>query len=124
MFVDSHKRETKIGFFRIVLGIEIDQRSADPPAHIRGGACVDEGAPDEIARRREVTASDRKKLALRQSPQDAYKSEQQQARLEESNAQVGREIGQMLGVGLETLIGVGAERARTRETKARFGLSH
>ena len=122
VLVYPHERETKIRLSRIVLGVEVDQRTADAPAHVGSSARVNQRAPDEIAGRSEVAASDRQKLALREPPKDADEREQKKARLQKADAQVGGEIGQMLGVGLEALIGVGAERARIRQAERALGL--
>ena len=86
VFVYPHQRETEIGFFRIVLGVQVDQRTAHKPADERRDARVDQRAPDKIAGRSEVAAGDRQKLAFREPPKDADKGEQKKARLEKADA--------------------------------------
>ena len=68
------------------------------------------------------SSADGQKLARRESPKNANECEQKKARLQKADAQVGREVGQMLGVSLEALVGVGAERARIRQAEGALWL--
>ena len=122
MFVDAYERETKVSLSRVSLGVLVDQRAPDPPAHVGCGAGVDQRAPYEVAGRGEVAARERQELALRKRPKNAGKGSQKKARLQKANAQVGRKIGQVLGVGLEALVRIDADGARIREPEGALRL--
>ena len=50
MLADADEPETQPGLATIAFGLELDQRPADAPAQPGGGAGIDQGAPDEVAR--------------------------------------------------------------------------
>ena len=60
--------------------------------------------------------------ARRQHPQHADKTRQQQARLNEADAEIGGNIGQMLGVGMDALIGINPDFAGLGQQRRAFRL--
>jgi len=48
MLAKAHEREAQISLPGLAYGIELDQWAADPPAEPRGGARIENGAPDHV----------------------------------------------------------------------------
>src|SRR3546814_10093705 len=55
---DPHQGEAKIGFPRVALGIERDQRLPHPPGQEGADEGVEDGAPHHVARNGEAAAVD------------------------------------------------------------------
>src|SRR4029434_3843167 len=119
MLADAHEPEAQPGLAAIALGLQPDQRPADAPAQPGGGAGIDQGAPDEIAGNREALAIHVEGHARRQEPEHADEAAEQERRLQQPDAELGRQLRQMAGVLMQALIGGepdlgGAGRAEAR----------
>jgi hypothetical protein len=110
VFVHAHQRKAQVGFARIAFGVAIDQRCADPVAHQRTGRRVQDGSPHHEAGYREDVAGDVEGEVARQHPQHAAEGDQQDQRLQQADAEVGRQLAQVARVLMHALIRIGADR--------------
>ena len=91
------------------------------PGKQRGRADVSERGPDHIAVNAELDAAKRQHDALREVPQHADETDEQQRRLQQTDAEIGREFGKMVGVLVDALIGIDADRSRPGDEKGAPG---
>ena len=119
-----------------MLGVEADQGSADEPARCRRDAGVDQRAPNHVAGNDQVAPGDGKDDASRKPPEHADEACEQQSRLKQADAEIGREIREMTRVLVNALVGIDANLSRLRQQEhasrrkplgeeiARKGLAH
>ena len=122
VLVGSHQSGAELGFPRIVVGVERNEPSPDTPAQPGSDAGIEESTPHHVAGHDVVVAVEREHDVARQAPEDADEAQEKQARLKEADPEIGREVGQMLPVLVNALIGVGADVADPRDAKGAFVL--
>ena len=122
MLVEAHHREAQVRLALIAFGIALDERPAHPIADQRGGARIDDRCPNHIARNIEAAPADIEDEAGRQGPQHADEAHKQDRRLEQADAEIGRELGQVAGVFMQALVRIHPDGARIGEPEGTAGL--
>ncbi len=95
--------------------VQADEGPADEPARSRRDAGIDQGAPDHVARNDQVTPVDGKHDACRKPPQHADEACEQQGRLKQPDAEIGRELREVARVFMNALVGVDADLSGLRQ---------
>ena len=114
-FVHAHEREAKLRLPRVTLRVQVDQRTADAPTQQRHDSRVEQRAPDHIARQDQGAPGDRDDHVVGQDPQHADEAQQQQGGLQQADAEIRRQFGQVPGVLMDALVWVFAEFADLRQ---------
>ena len=117
VLVEAYEREAQFGLLSVAVSIELDQRVADEPAKPRGGARVCQGAPDHVTGNRKTAPAHVKDHVSREHPQNPDETAKEKRRLQEADAEIGREFGQMTGILMDTLVRVSADLSGIGEAK-------
>ena len=118
VFVEAHKRETQLGLLRVAFAIQLDQRAADAPTEPGTGASGGEGAPDHVPGNCETVTAQIQWHVSREAPQHPDETAKEERRLQEPDAEIGCQFGQMPGVLVDALVRVGAQLAGIDQTKS------
>ena len=92
----------------------------DPPCEPGPAEGVGQRAPHHVARNGEPVGAAAEHDLIGEKPEHAYEAREEQGRLQEAGAEVAGELGQMLGIRVHALVGVGADLAAEGE---KIGLS-
>ena len=110
-----NEREAKVRFSRVMLGVEADQGPADETARGRGDASVDERAPNHIAGNDPAASVEGQRDAGRQPPEHADEADEKQCRLQQTDAEIGREIREVARILMDALVGIDADLSSLRQ---------
>ena len=111
VLVDPDEGHAQVGLAAVALGIERNQRAADAPGEQRAAERIGERAPDHVPRDRDRAVAKIENDLVGEDPEHARKARQQQRGLHEADREDGRELGQVLGVLLDALVGIDADLA-------------
>ena len=121
VLVDAHERDAQIGLPCVALVIERNERAADVPSEQRSAERIGERAPDHVPRDRDRAVAEIENDLLGKEPEHAREAREQQRGLHQADRERGREVGQVLGVLLDALIGIDADLAREAQQVDAFG---
>ena len=111
VLVDPDEGHAQVGLAAVALGIERNQRAADAPGEQRAAERIGERAPDHVPRDRDRAVAKIENDLVGEDPEHARKARQQQRGLHKADREDGRELGQVLGVLLDALVGIDADLA-------------
>src|ERR1039457_880905 len=115
MLVDAYQGKAQIGFTRVAIRIAADEISPDPVAHKGAAASVDNRRPHHETRDRIVPVAETKIEVAGKIPQYAGESAEQDCRLQQSDAEIGRQIGEVACIFVHALIRIDAHHSRIGE---------
>src|SRR5208283_2628029 len=113
MLVDAHERKAQIRLARVALGVADDETPPDPVAQERAGARVKYRRPQHEARDGVVPVTDAEREIARKTPQHTGEGAEQDRGLEQSDAEISRQLAQLAGIFVYALIRIDAHRSRT-----------
>jgi len=111
VFADADQAKAQLGLAGIARGVEFDQRATDPPGEPGAADRVSKRAPNHITGDTEAAIADCEHDLRRQHPEHSDEAEQQQRRLQQADSEIGREIDEMSGILVHTLVGIGPDLA-------------
>ncbi len=121
MLIDANQGEPQVGLARISCGVPLDEAASHPIAEQRGRTGIHDGRPHHVARNRELPARDLKNEIIRQRPEHADERREQNRRLQQSDAEIGRELGEVACILMHALVGIDSDGARAGQPEGAAG---
>src|SRR5450756_2789311 len=115
MLVDAYQRKAQIRFTRVTLRVAADEISPDPVAHKGAANRVDNRRPHHETWDGIVPIADTETEVAGKTPQYAGESAEQDRSLQQSDAEIGRQLGEVACIFVHALIRIDAHRSRTGE---------
>src|ERR1700733_5959100 len=117
MLVDAHQRKTQIRLARVALRVAADEAAAHPVAEQRARARIENRRPHHEAGNGIVPVGDAKNEVVRQPPENARETEEQNRRLQQPDGEVGRQLTELARILMYALIRIDPDRSRIRQPK-------
>ncbi len=112
VLADPHERDAQIGLAGVALGIDRDERTADVPREQGAAERIGERAPDHVARDRNGAVAEIENDLVGEDPEHTREAREQQRGLHQADRKDGCQLGQLLSILLDALIGINADLTR------------
>jgi hypothetical protein len=121
MFIDANQREPDVGLARVPYGVPLDEVAADPIAQQRRRSGIHDGRPYHVAGDGELRAADVEDEIIRQRPKHVDERREQNRSLQQSDAEICRELGQVACILMHALVRIDSDGARAGQSESAAG---